>query len=38
MDKARRDLIQKISRGVRFKGDHVILLSPDSRVLDAYLN
>lgn len=35
MDKARRELIQKIARGVRFKGDHVYLLSPDSRVLDA---
>jgi Rad3-related DNA helicase len=36
-DKARRDLIQKIARGVRFKGDHVILLSPDARVLEADL-
>ncbi|MEI6058511.1 MAG: helicase C-terminal domain-containing protein, partial [archaeon] len=35
MDKARRELVQKIARGVRFKGDHVLLLSPDSRVLDA---
>lgn len=35
MDKARRELIQKVARGVRFKGDHVLLLSPDSRVLDA---
>lgn len=34
MDKARRELIQKVARGVRFKGDHVLLLSPDSRVLD----
>ena len=34
MDKSRRDLVQKIARGVRFKGDHVLLLSPDSRVLD----
>jgi len=34
-DKARRDLVQKIARGVRFKGDHVLLLSPDSRVLEA---
>ena len=34
MDKARRELVQKIMRGVRFKGDHVLLLSPDSRVLD----
>jgi len=35
MDKARRDLVQKVARGVRFKGDHVLLLSPDSRVFDA---
>lgn len=34
MDKAYRDLVQKIARGVRFKGDSVFLLSPDSRVLD----
>jgi len=34
MDKARRELVQKIARGVRFKGDSVLLLSPDSRVLD----
>ncbi|MEM4182005.1 MAG: helicase C-terminal domain-containing protein [Candidatus Pacearchaeota archaeon] len=34
MDKARRELIQKVFRGVRFKGDKVFLLSPDSRVLD----
>lgn len=32
MDKARRELIQKISRGLRFRGDKVQLLSPDSRV------
>ena len=37
MDKSRRELIQKISRGLRFKGDHIMLLSPDSRVLDAIL-
>lgn len=37
LDKARRELVQKIYRGVRFKGDHVILLSPDSRVLDISL-
>jgi len=35
MDKARRELVQKVSRALRFKGDHVLLLSPDSRVLDA---
>jgi Rad3-related DNA helicase len=34
LDKARRELVQKIARGVRFKGDYVMLLSPDSRVLD----
>lgn len=38
LDKARREMIQKIYRGVRFKDDHVLLLSPDSRVLDANLN
>lgn len=35
LDKANRDLVQKVARGVRFKGDHVLLLSPDSRILDA---
>jgi Rad3-related DNA helicase len=35
MDKARRELVQKVARGVRFKNDHVLLFSPDSRVLDA---
>ncbi|MDP2947559.1 MAG: helicase C-terminal domain-containing protein [Nanoarchaeota archaeon] len=34
MDKARRELIQKVARGVRFKGDYVNLLSPDVRVLN----
>ncbi|MDA3837155.1 MAG: hypothetical protein PF542_06045 [Nanoarchaeota archaeon] len=33
-DKARRELLQKIYRGLRFKEDHIYLLSPDSRVLD----
>ena len=37
VDKARRDLIQKISRGVRFRGDKVDLLSPDIRVLNMKL-
>jgi Rad3-related DNA helicase len=37
-DKARRELWQKIYRGLRFKEDHVYLLSPDSRVLDAFEN
>ena len=35
-DKARRELLQKVYRGLRFKEDHVFLLSPDSRVLDAF--
>ena len=35
-DKARRDLLQKIYRGLRFKDDHIYLLSPDSRVLEAF--
>ena len=38
LDKARRELIQKISRGVRFKGDKVDLWSPDVRVLNAKLD
>jgi Rad3-related DNA helicase len=33
-DKAKREFLQKIYRGLRFKEDHVYLLSPDSRVLD----
>ncbi len=36
-DKAKRELLQKIFRGLRFKDDRVILLSPDSRILDARL-
>ncbi len=35
-DKARRELWQKIYRGLRFKEDHIYLLSPDSRVLDGF--
>ncbi|MFH1711587.1 MAG: helicase C-terminal domain-containing protein [Nanoarchaeota archaeon] len=35
MDKARRELLQKVYRAVRFKDDYVVLLSPDSRVLNA---
>jgi Rad3-related DNA helicase len=38
LDKARRELIQKVSRGVRFKGDKVDLWSPDVRVLNAKLD
>ena len=34
-DKARRELLQRIYRGLRFKDDHVFLLSPDERVLKA---
>jgi len=34
LDKANRELLQKIYRGLRFKDDHIILLSPDSRVID----
>ncbi|MFH1661789.1 MAG: hypothetical protein ABIA02_01715, partial [Candidatus Falkowbacteria bacterium] len=33
-DKARREFWQKIYRGLRFKDDHVYLLSPDCRVLE----
>lgn len=35
-DKARRELLQKIYRGLRFKEDKVDLLSPDIRVLDFF--
>ncbi|MCK5043680.1 DEAD/DEAH box helicase family protein [Candidatus Pacearchaeota archaeon] len=35
-DKARRELWQKVYRGLRFKEDHIYLLSPDSRVLEAF--
>ena len=35
-DKARRELLQKLYRGLRFKEDHVNVLSPDSRVLDFF--
>jgi len=37
IDKANRELIQKIARGIRYKGDWVNLLSPDIRVLNAKL-
>ena len=33
-DKAKREFLQKIYRGLRFKEDHIYLLSPDIRVLD----
>ena len=35
-DKARRELMQKIYRGLRFKEDHIYLLSPDERVLKVF--
>ena len=35
-DKARRELWQKIYRGLRFRDDHVYLLSPDERVLGVF--
>jgi len=37
-DKARRELLQKLYRGLRFKEDHVFVLSPDLRVLDFFEN
>lgn len=33
-DKAKREFLQKIYRGLRHKEDHVYLLSPDTRVLE----
>jgi Rad3-related DNA helicase len=35
-DKARREILQKIYRGLRFKEDEICLMSPDSRVLDFF--
>ena len=35
-DKARRELLQKVYRGLRFKEDKVELWSPDSRVLEFF--
>ena len=35
-DKARRELLQKVYRGLRFKEDKIDLLSPDCRVLDFF--
>jgi len=34
-DKAKREFLQRIYRALRSQNDHVILLSPDTRVLDA---
>ncbi len=38
MDKANRELLQRIYRGLRSKQDKIYLLSPDSRVLDFDIN
>lgn len=35
-DKAERELLQRVYRGLRFKEDHIYLLSPDIRVLDYF--
>lgn len=35
-DKARRELLQKVYRGLRSKKDHVKILSPDTRVLEEF--
>jgi len=35
-DKARRELWQKVYRGIRFKEDHVFVLSPDERLLEVF--
>ena len=37
-DKARRDFLQRIYRALRSEDDHVYVLSPDIRVLDAVRN
>ncbi len=37
-DKAKRELLQKLYRGLRFKEDKITLLSPDERVLNAFEN
>jgi|SRR3989339_282191 len=34
-DKARREFLQRLYRALRFKEDHLYVLSPDKRVLDA---
>jgi len=36
-DKAKREFLQRIYRAVRSKDDHVYVLSPDKRVLDAVM-
>jgi len=35
-DKAQRELVQKVYRGLRFEGDNVEVWSPDKRVLDFF--
>jgi len=35
-DKAKRELLQKVYRGLRSESDHVYLLSPDTRVLEVF--
>ena len=35
-DKSKRELLQKVYRGLRFKEDHIFLLSPDIRVLKEF--
>ena len=35
LDKARREFLQRIYRGLRSEHDHIYLLSPDSRVFEA---
>jgi Rad3-related DNA helicase len=35
-DKAKRELWQRVYRGLRFKEDHIYVLSPDTRVLNAF--
>ena len=37
-DKAKRELWQKVYRGLRFKEDYVFVLSPDERVLGGFCN
>jgi len=36
LDKARREFLQRVYRGLRHKSDHVFLLSPDSRVFENF--
>lgn len=36
MDKAKREFLQRVYRGLRSKDDHIFLLSPDARVLNRH--